>query len=146
MTFIPWGPIAGKICPSSMCSSVPSRPIILGTFGPVISISINPTFFPILPEKVRYLWLRWFFRHLRFPERTMILCLIVSLIFDILIFFASAGRPAPSELSDSSLLPLAGRFGRMMRHWGICHDPWQRWRYFNAIQTKLVTDFYVGSS
>ena len=33
----------------------------------------------------------------------------------------------------------------MVRHWGICHDPWQRWRYFNAIQTKLGKIYYVGS-
>ena len=31
----------------------------------------------------------------------------------------------------------------MVRHWGICHSSWQRWGYFNAIQTILGKICYM---
>ena len=86
MTFSPWGPTAGCICPSSTFRSALSRPSILGTLGPVMSMSIRPTFWPCLARDRASPVATVDLPTPPLPESTITLCLICSSIWVILIF------------------------------------------------------------
>ena len=85
MTFTPRCPSAGWILPPSTFRRLPSSPIILGTFGPVMSISSNPTLSPFCASESASPVATVDFPTPPFPDRTIILCLIVLPISDIAI-------------------------------------------------------------
>ena len=91
ITFTPRCPCAGWIRPSSTCNLRPSRPIIFGTLGPVISMSKIPTEWP--------LWARDSANPVDtvdlptppLPDKTIILCLMLRPIscIDIFLFICA---------------------------------------------------------
>ena len=76
ITLIPCEPIAGWILPFSTCKSEPSKPSIFGTFGPVISISIIPTFLPLRAKERANPVATVDLPTPPLPDKTIILCLI----------------------------------------------------------------------